>query len=262
MHKRRLIAVLYLKDGWMVRSEDFAIHNFIGDPVAHVERMAQWDVDELVVLDIGEEASRFDHHRLDYRYAPVTTVLDFINRVGGQCCMPLTFGGRIRTLQDVALRIQNGADKVTLNTALDQSPDLVTDAARAFGSQAVVASIDYRILEGKARVFSGGGVQYTGHDAVAWARRAQDLGAGEILLNAMDRDGMAGGFDLDTIAAVADAVSIPVIACGGAGRNDHFLAVLSQTPAMAVAAGNIFHFKENAYPAAKAFLRSHLEDIR
>lgn len=262
MHKRRLIAVLYLKDGWMVRSEDFSIHQYIGDPVAHVERMVQWDVDELIVLDIGEEESRFDHHRLDYRHAPVTTVLDFINRAGVQCSMPLTFGGRIRTLDDIALRILNGADKVTLNTALARTPDLVTQAARSFGSQAVVASIDYRIVKGRARVFTERGNLDTGLDAVSWAVRAQDLGAGEILLNAMDRDGMAGGFDLDTITAVAAAVTIPVIACGGAGRNEHFLDVLRHTPAMASAAGNIFHFKENAYPAAKTFLRSHLEDIR
>lgn len=262
MYKRRLIAVLFLKDGWIVRSEEFAVHLYMGDPVAHVERMVQWDVDELVVLDIGAEESRFDHHRIDYRHTPVRTVFEFIHRAGVQCSMPLTFGGRIRTLDDVELRILNGADKVTLNTALAETPSLVTRAAHRFGSQAIVASIDYRIVGGAAVVFVGRGKRDVGAGAVDWAKRAADLGAGEIFLNAMDRDGMANGFDLETTAAVAEAVDIPVIACGGAGRNPHFLDVFNKTAACAVAAGNIFHFKENAYPNAKAFLRNHLEDVR
>jgi cyclase len=262
MFKRRLIAVLYLKDGWMVRSEDFSFHQYIGDPVAHVNRLVEWDVDELIVLDIGAEESRFDHHRMDYRHKPVTTILEFVERAGVQCAIPLTIGGRIRTLEDIALRILNGADKVALNTLLHRNPALVGEAARAFGAQALVASIDYRMVEGQPRVFVERGRTDTGATVLDWAKRAEDLGAGEILLNAMDRDGMAQGFDLTTIARTAEAVSIPVIACGGAGTPDHFLDVLRETRALAVAAGNIFHFKENAYPNAKAFLRGALGDIR
>lgn len=262
MFKRRIIAVLYLKDGWMVRSEEFSFHHYIGDPCAHVERMVQWDVDELVVLDIGAQESRFDHHRLDYRLQPVTTLLELVKRIGVECHIPLTFGGRVRSLHDIEDRILNGADKVTLNTALMELPALVSEAARTFGSQAIVASIDYKIVDRAPRVFVGRAKIDTACDAVSWARRAEDAGAGEILLNAIDRDGMAEGYDIETIGRIADAVAIPVIACGGAGNNEHFLDVLTQTAASAVAAGNFFHFKENAYPRLKTYLRERLEDIR
>lgn len=262
MFKRRVIAVLYLKDGWMVRSEEFSFHHYIGDPCAHVERMVQWDVDELVVLDIGAQESRFDHHRIDYRLQPVTTLLELVKRIGVECHIPLTFGGRVRSLLDIENRILNGADKVTLNTALMDQPGLVDEAARTFGSQAIVASIDYRVVDGVPRVFVGRGKTDSGRDAVTWARLAEDAGAGEILLNAIDRDGMAEGYDIETIIRVADSVAIPVICCGGAGSNEHFLDALTETPVSAVAAGNFFHFKENAYPRLKAYLRERLEDIR
>lgn len=261
MHKRRLVAMLFLKDGWMVRSQTFSLHQYIGDPVANVERMVQWDVDELIVLDIGASESVFDHHRADYRFKPVTTALEFIERAGVQCSIPLTFGGRIRTEHDVELRILNGADKVALNSSLFDDPQLIRKAAMSFGSQAIVASIDYRHSQDDMVYVARGRVS-TGQNAVEWARRAEDLGAGEILLNAIERDGTAKGFDIEAIARVADAVRIPIIACGGAGRNEHFVDVFTQTAASAVAAGNIFHFKENAYPSAKAHLRAHLEDIR
>lgn len=262
MYKRRLIPVLFLKDGWMVRSQDFSEHQYIGDPVSHVERMMQWDVDELIVLDIGDGEMRFDHHRTDYRTKPVDTLLDFITLIAVQCHMPLTFGGRIRTVDDVRQRIQNGADKVAINTLLETGPDIVRQAAHTFGSQAIVASIDYRLVDGRARVLGGHGKRDLDADPADWARRAVDLGVGEILLNSIDRDGSARGYDLETIDRVAVAVEIPVIACGGAGHQRHFLETYQKTGASAVAAGNIFHFKENAYPLAKEFLKRNLPDIR
>ena len=261
MYKRRLITVLYLKDGWMVRSQGFSLHQVIGDPVSHVVRMAQWQVDELVVLDIGESASSFEHHRSDYRTKPVKTLQEFISLIAVECNMPLTFGGRIRSIDDIRARIRNGADKVTVNAMLKYAPQDITAAAHQFGSQAIVASIDYRIENGKA-------VAYTDHaeiavgDIVDWSRRAMDLGVGEILLNSIDRDGTAKGYDLETIEQVSQAVAVPVIACGGAGHQRHFLEVFQKTQTSAVAAGNIFHFKENAYPLAKAFLKRTLKDIR
>jgi len=263
MFKRCLIPVLFLKDGWMVRSQQFNEHQYIGDPVHHVQRMMQWDVDELVVLDIGTKAFSFEHHRTDYRHKPVNSLLEFLAMIAVTCNLPLTFGGHISSLERVRECIQHGADKVSINTALMDRPNLVTDAAREFGSQAVVASIDYRILDrGQARAYVGHGNYDTGSDVVSWAHRAEDLGAGEILLNAIDRDGEACGYDHATINAVADAVSIPVIACGGAGNVFHFLKCFRETRARAVAAGNIFHFTENAYPNAKIFLRPKLFAIR
>lgn len=262
MYKRRLIPVLFLKDSWMVRSETFSFHQALGDPVTHVRRMVDWDVDELIVIDIGEGEMTFEHARSDFRNKPVRTLTDFIQLIAVECHIPLTFGGRIRSLDDVKVRIQNGADKVALNTALIDSPDLITGAAHHFGSQAIVASIDYRVVDGAPCVFADHGRRDARIDPVTLARRAEELGAGEVLLNAIERDGMACGYDLETIDAVAQAVRIPVIACGGAGMNGHFLKCYNGTAASAVAAGNIFHFKENAYPNAKRFLRASLPDIR
>jgi len=262
MLKRRLLPVLYLLDGWMVRSQGFTEHQYIGDPVLHVERMVDWDVDELIVLDIGRGEMSFDHHRQDYRHKPVRTLLEFILRIAVECRIPLTFGGRVRSVDDVRARIQNGADKVSFNAALAEAPDVVTQCARAFGSQAIVASVDFRVVDGSARVFFDHGTTDAGAGPADWSRRAQELGAGEILLNAIDRDGMARGYDLDTIEQVVDAVDIPVIACGGAGHQRHFLDCFARTGAQAVAAGNIFHFTENSYPRAKRFLADKRGDVR
>lgn len=262
MYKRRLLPVLFLKDGWMVRSQEFSLHQFIGDPVHHVRRMVQWDVDELIVIDIGESEMTFDHHRTDYRFKPVETLLDFILMIAVECRIPLTFGGRIRSLEDIGQRILNGADKVTVNKLLEENPDEISKAARVYGSQAIVGSIDYRIVDGNSQVYVDHGKQATGENAIGWARRAVESGVGEILLNSIDRDGMAQGYDLETIDAVVDTVDAPVIACGGAGNQKHFLECFQTTGASAVAAGNIYHFTENAYPNAKKFLRDHLDDIR
>lgn len=246
----------------MVRSELFSIHQVIGHPVSHVERLVQWDVDELIILDISPGEPSYDTRRQDHKLKGVGTLLEFIAMVGVHCAIPLTFGGRIKSFDDIRVRIQNGADKVTLNTVVAEKPELVTEAAHAFGSQAIVVSVDYRMIDSRPVVFTEHGQHNTGLDVIAWARRAQDLCAGEILLNSIDRDGTARGYDLETIDAVARAVEIPVIACGGAGHQSHFLRCFQETGASAVAAGNIFHFTENAYPRAKKYLRSNLVDVR
>ena len=263
MLKRRLVPVLFLQHGWMVRSERFRVHQVIGNPVVHVERMTEWDVDELIVIDISKgDESNFDHHRDDYREHGTKDLLGFIRKIASECRIPLSFGGRIRTLADIGLRIQNGADKVAINTAAWDTPALIGDAAKEFGGQAVIVSIDYRTIDGRARVVLGHGETPTDRDPAELAAEVADRGAGEIFLSAVDRDGTAKGYDLETIDRVASSVNIPVIACGGAGHQRHFLECFSKTPASAVAAGNIFHFTENAYPRAKAFLRGHRDDIR
>lgn len=262
MLKRRLIPVLYMQSAWMVRSELFKIHQAIGNPFVHVERMVQWDVDELVVIDISTGKETFDFARDDYRHSGVKDLLEFIRKTATECRIPLTFGGRIHTLSDIRQRIQNGADKVSINSAMAQNPDLVTQAAKEFGRQAIMVSVDYRVTDQGANAFTHHASQDTGVPVTDWARRAVDGGAGEILLNAVDRDGTGRGYDLDTINAVVDAVDIPVIACGGAGHQSHFMKCFEKTAASGVAAGNIFHFTENAYPRAKAYLRGKRDDIR
>ena len=257
MLKRRFIPVLFLQNGWIVRSESFAIHQVIGSPFPHVERMMEWDVDELIVLDIsrGEDAG-FAHGRLDHiDRGGSQSLREFVEQIASVARIPLTFGGRIRSLEDIAERIRWGADKVCLNTMILNDTSTVRDAAKIFGSQALVASIDYRIVDGTAVAFGDHGGACTGILVSDLAKRAQDSLVGEIFLNSIDRDGRATGYDLDTIDQVVGAVDLPVIVCGGAGHQSHFLKCFQETEAAAVAAGNIFHFTENAYPRAKAYLK-------
>jgi len=262
MLKRRLIPVLFLREGIMVRSESFERHQHFGHPVSLVERMNQWDVDELIVLDISPEGADFTIQRDDHKLKGSESVLGFIARIAAECSIPLTFGGRIRSFDDIRLRIQNGADKVTLNSVLAERPELVTEAAHAFGSQAIVASIDHRRDGAAAPVFTHHGSRALGRDAADWARELADRGAGEIFLNAIERDGAGQGYDLETIDRVARAVEIPVIACGGCGHQMHFLKGFNDTAASAIAAGNIFWFTENAYPRFKRFLRDRGVAVR
>lgn len=244
MLKTRLIPVLLLKDGLLIRSERFSIHQFIGDPYHEVLRYNEWCVDELIYLDI----SRADHYELgrhDIKVKQMNNVLDLLGVISRSCFVPLTFGGRIRTLEDIRLRLSLGADKVSINTQALSEPHFIQQAAEAFGSQCIVVCVDYRRRsDGVARVYMDGGRQETDRDPVAWSRQAQKLGAGEILLQAMDRDGTAQGYEVDMVRQVADAVSIPVIALGGAGEYRHFVEVVRDGHAAAVAAANIFHFRE------------------
>jgi cyclase len=263
MLKRRLIPVLFLRHGWIVRSENFKTHQVIGDPVRHVERMVQWDVDELIVLDISSGTStEFRHNRDDYRSHGVDDLFEFIGMIANECRIPLTFGGRLRTFEDIGRVIATGADKVSINTAALNEISFVTGCATRFGRQAIVVSIDYRMIGGVPVTCRRHGTDVTEHNVVDWARMVESAGAGEILLNSIDRDGTARGFDLATTQAVADAVDLPVISCGGAGHQSHFQQCFEETGASAVAAGNIFHFTENAYPWAKVYLRRLRDDIR
>ncbi len=264
MLKRRLIPVLYLKDGYIVRSELFKIHQIMGYPVPHVSRLNEWDVDELIVLDIG--TGRYDINRDDHKEKGAANLVDLIHMIAVTCAIPLTLGGRIRTVDDVRERIQNGADKVVINSGFAEKPALVTKAAESFGSQAIVVNADYRMIDGKARVFTHRAQKDTGVGLADWAKHAVDYGAGEIFINSIDRDGTATGYDIETINEVVKAVEeVPVIACGGAGHQSHFGKCFAETDASGVAAGNIFHFTENAYPNAKKYLRERRaaqKDIR
>jgi cyclase len=262
MLKRRLIPVLFVKDGFMVRSERFMTHNVIGHPISHVERLSEWDVDELILLDISAEPNQFDVNRSDHNHGSSEDFFDFIRNIAKICAVPMTIGGHIAKLEDIAVRIHNGADKVSINTAISYSPELITEAALIYGSQAIVVSIDYKVVDGDAIVFTHRGRVNTGTTLQTWAEKAIDLGAGELFINSIDRDGTAIGYDIKNINALVDRVNIPVIACGGAGHQSHFLECYSDTTVSAVAAGNIFHFTENAYPRAKQFLRLHRADVR
>jgi imidazoleglycerol phosphate synthase cyclase subunit len=252
MSRPRLIPVLLLKHGLLVRSQWFRIHQVIGNPVSTIERFSHWNVDELVLLDISDDdVHDLRRDDLEVRFSG-NTALDVLRTVAPACMMPLAFGGRIRTVEDMRLRLEAGADKCVVNTAAVEDPAFITESAERFGSQCVVVSIDaMRHDDGRLEVMSTRGTKTTGRDPAEWAREAEERGAGEIFLNSVDRDGTARGYDIDLVRRVADATSIPVIACGGVGNYQHVPAGITEAGASAVAAANIFHFFELSYPHAK-----------
>jgi imidazole glycerol-phosphate synthase subunit HisF len=215
----------------------------IGYPVHEVQRFNEWNVDELIYLDISR-SDRYDLGRGDHRVANLTSPLDILEAVAEECFVPLTFGGRIRTVHDMAERFRRGADKVAVNTAAFDDPTLVSAGAERFGSQAIVVSIDAVEHDSSHEVVVDGGRRRTGMPVTEWAHLAERAGAGEILLNSVDRDGTGVGYDLALIRAVVGAVSVPVIACGGVGTYEDFAPAITSGGASAVAAANIFHFKE------------------
>lgn len=260
MLKRRLIPVLFLKNGLIVRSENFSYHQNLGNPVTEVKRYSDWNADELIYIDISRE-KYYDLRRDDLRVSSESDLMEIIRRISKACFMPLTFGGGIRTIEDIRERIQNGADKVTMNTAAIEDPSFIEKCSTIFGAQCIVVSIDYRVINGKPKVFKGGLVE-TDLDPGEWAKIVEKKGCGEIFLNSIDRDGSAEGYDIDLIKKVVDAVNIPVIACGGAGEFYDFVELAEKTNVSAIAAGNVFHFTELSYPRAKELLLKNKINVR
>jgi imidazole glycerol-phosphate synthase subunit HisF len=243
MLKNRLIPVLLLQNGLLVRSERFKIHQVLGNPIHEVQRFNQWAVDELIYLDISRDDS-YDLRRDDHKISGLSSPLGILDEVSKTCFMPLTWGGRITTVDDMRARISLGADKVTINSEAVRNPQLITEGALVFGSQAIVVSID--VLEhsnGKREVFIDGGRTATGLGPVEWARKAEGFGAGEILVQSINRDGTGEGYDLELIREISAATTIPLIACSGVGAYEHYADGI-RAGASAVAAANIWHFKE------------------
>jgi imidazole glycerol-phosphate synthase subunit HisF len=247
---RRIIPCLDVDAGRVVKGIEFEKLRDMGDPEGHAARYNREGADELVVLDIS--ASR------DGR----ATFLDTIQRVAAQLNIPLTAGGGIRKLEDGLAVTRAGADKITVNTAAVERPDLISDLARRFGSQAVVLSMDVKRANGSWEVIICGGRDATGLDAVAWAQEGAARGAGEILLTSIDRDGTCSGFDCELTAAITSAVRVPVIASGGAKTFDDFLAVFTEGRADAALAASIFHSETQSIGALKKFLAERCVPIR
>jgi imidazole glycerol-phosphate synthase subunit HisF len=243
MLKRRIIPCLDVKDGRTVKGVNFVDLVDAGDPVEQARIYDAEGADELTFLDITASS--------DNR----ATLYDLVARTAEQCFMPLTVGGGVRSVEDIRLLLLAGADKCSINTAAVERPQLVREAAQKFGSQCIVVAIDAKAsAPGRWEVFTHGGRRGTGVDALAWARRMAELGAGEILLTSMDRDGTRAGFDIGLTRAVADAVPIPVIASGGVGTLDHLVEGIRDGHASAVLAASIFHFGTYSIGEAKAYL--------
>ena len=248
----RLIPCLLLKDGLIVRASQFSIYQIIGSPLMSVRRFSQWNVDELVILNVSD-SNEHDLRRddMEFRYRD-DTILGLLRQIADHSTMPLTFGGRIKSVDDMRAFLESGADKCLINTQAVETPEIISDAAKAFGSQCVVVGIDVKEhADGRREVYTHKGRHATGLDPVAWAKEAEQLGAGEIFLNSIDRDGMGTGYDLEIQRAVVEATKIPVVACGGVGKYEHFAQGLTEGHAHAVSAANIFHFHELSYIHAK-----------
>lgn len=240
MLKIRVIPCLDVKDGRVVKGVQFVDLRDAGDPVEAAKVYNDQGADELCFLDITAS-----HENRG-------TLLDIVKRTADECFMPLTVGGGVRTIDDMRALLLAGADKVAVNTAAVQRREVIREGAEKFGSQCIVASIDARRTSpGKWEIFTHGGRNATGLDAVAYAQECASMGAGEILLTSMDRDGAKDGYDLELTSAVARRVSIPVVASGGAGTVGHLIDAVKIGHANAVLAASIFHFGEIKIPAAK-----------
>jgi imidazole glycerol-phosphate synthase subunit HisF len=244
MLKARVIPCLDVKDGRVVKGVNFVNLVDAGDPVAQAKVYDAEGADELCFLDITASSENR------------ATLYDVVRRTAEQCFMPLTVGGGVREVDDIRRLLLAGADKASINTAAVARPEFVREAAEKFGSQCVVVAIDAKqVASGRWEVFTHGGRRATGLDAVDWAKRMTELGAGEILLTSMDRDGTKQGFDIALTRAIADAVTVPVIASGGVGTLAHLVEGVRDGRASAVLAASIFHFGTYRVRDAKAALR-------
>ncbi len=252
MHTKRIIPCLDVHNGRVVKGVNFVNLRDAGDPVSVAKAYDRAGADELVFLDITASS--------DGR----KTVADMVRRVAEQVFIPFTVGGGIRTVEDFRALLREGADKISINSSAIDRPRLIGDAAEKFGSQCVVVAIDARRRPDKSgwNIYKNGGRIDTGMDAVAWAVQAEKLGAGEILLTSMDCDGTKNGYDIALTRAVAEAVSIPVIASGGAGTKEHFFEALTEGKAEAALAASLFHYKELEIDAVKSYLRERGVAVR
>ncbi|HXI61164.1 MAG TPA: imidazole glycerol phosphate synthase subunit HisF [Pyrinomonadaceae bacterium] len=255
MLAKRVIPCLDVDQGRVVKGIRFVSMVEAGDPVEQAVRYDAEGADELTFLDITASSDRRD------------IVAELVRRVADEVFIPFTVGGGLRSLEDIRAVLRSGADKVSLNTTAVEKQDLISEGAETFGSQCIVVSIDARRRNvndaGQGwEVFTHGGRRPTGLDALEWAARAEELGAGEILLTSMDRDGTKDGYDIDLTRAISGSVRIPVIASGGAGRLEHFYEALTEGGASAVLAASLFHFGQYQIADVKNYLRERGVAVR
>ena len=251
MLDKRIIPCLDVRDGKVVKGINFVGIREVGDPVECAEMYNRQGADEIVFLDI---TATHEHRK---------TMVDVVRETAKKVFVPLTVGGGISTIEDFANLLRAGADKVSVNSAALYNPQLIADAADKFGSQCVVVAIDAKKMEdGSWHAFVAGGRKDTGIDAVEWARKACELGAGEVLLTSMDTDGTKNGFDLELLRAVTQVVQVPVIASGGCGKLEHFSQVFEETDADAALAASLFHYRELTVGEVKAHLKAHGIPVR
>jgi cyclase len=250
MLAKRIIPCLDVDKGRVVKGVKFQNLRDAGDPVEVAKGYEEQSADELVFLDITASA---EERKI---------MIEVVQRVAETIFIPFTVGGGVSSLEDIRRLLSAGADKVSINTAAVKNPQLIYESAKRFGSQCIVVAIDAKRSERGWEVYIHGGRTPTGLDAVEWAKRVESLGAGEILLTSMDADGTKKGYDIELCRTVASAVSIPVIASGGAGTMEHFYEVFTQTNVDAALAASLFHFREVSIPELKAYLKNKGVHVR
>ncbi len=251
MLAKRIIPCLDVNKGRVVKGVNFVNLIDAGDPVEAAKAYDEAGADELVFLDITASSEDRD------------IILDVVKKTAETVFMPLTVGGGVRTLEDVRKLLESGADKVSINTAAVKEPILVEEAANRFGSSTIVVAIDAKqVGKDKWEVYIHGGRTATGIDAIEWAKAVEDLGAGEILLTSMDKDGTKSGYDINLTRAISETVHIPVIASGGAGNKQHFLDAFTKGKADAALAASLFHFKELTIQEVKEYLEENNIPVR
>lgn len=252
MITKRIVPCLDVKDGRVVKGVSFQNLRDAGDPVELAALYDRERADELVFLDISAS------------YEGRKTMVEVVNKAAGELSIPFTVGGGISTAEDMFRLLRAGADKVSINTAAVLNPDLITEGAKRFGSQCIVVAIDakYDPAEKDWFVYTHGGRKRTNWRVVQWAKEVVKRGAGEILLTSMDQDGQKSGFDVPLLQKVGEHVSVPIIASGGAGNEQHFYEVFSQTPATAALAASIFHYQEISIKQVKAYLAERGLEVR
>ncbi len=250
MLTKRIIPCLDIKDGRTVKGINFVQLRDAGDPIELAMRYCEEGADELVFLDITATTEKRK------------TLATLVREIATHINIPFTVGGGINTIEDVSLLLENGADKISVNTSAVNNPELVNQLAAQFGSQCVVVAIDAKIINGNWTVVTHGGRNPTSHKAIDWAKEIANRGAGEILLTSMENDGTKAGFAIDITKEISTAVSIPVIASGGAGTMQHFKDVFEMGNADAALAASIFHFREIPIPDLKKYLANQLIPVR
>jgi cyclase len=250
MLTKRIIPCLDVKDGRVVKGTNFLELRDAGDPVENAKAYEEQMADELCFLDITAS-----HEKRK-------TIIDVVERVAYEVFMPLTVGGGIKNIEDIRETLRAGADKITVNTTVVEQPELIRKSSETFGSQCICVAIDAKRKGDGFEVYTYGGRKATGVDAIAWAKRVEELGAGEILLTSMDRDGTKIGFDIELTRAIAESVQIPVIASGGVGTLEHLYDGLVEGKADAVLAASIFHYREYTVIDAKKYLQQRGVNVR
>jgi len=249
MLAKRIIPCLDVKDGRVVKGVNFKNLKDAGDPTEQAEVYAKEGADEIIFLDITASLERRK------------TILDVVEKTAQTIFIPFTVGGGIRNLEDIRILLKSGVDKISINTSAVENPSLIKEGAEEFGSQCIVVAIDAKLTNNekdstkKWEVYTYGGTKATGIDAIEWAKKVESLGAGEILLTSMDKDGTKDGYDLELIKTISEAINIPVIASGGAGNLEHLFQAFMVGKADAVLAASIFHYGEYSIKQAKAYLK-------